>query len=770
MLGGSHSRTLPPGRNSASLAGVQASGPWQASSTRGFVEKSPGLALLAGALVLAAISTLWLLLQAPDFFTGYDFMRMHFFYKTYYREALLSGRLPLWNPYVGLGRPFMADIETAALYPPNLLVLPLGIYAGTAACLLLHQTLAIYGGARLGRTLGASAGASWIVGAGIALSSPFTARLDVGIVEGYYSLCWLPALLWLGASLQDRWQPRIAAGFAGAVGLTILAGQPPLAYVEFLGLLVFLALRISWRRGSDGGSGPLRPTLRLAAFGLLGVGISAAALLPFLELVGQGNRPLNSAGFAVANGMPGPSWLSLIILTSASFRPNWEYGLHSGLVPFFAALSGVLLVRDRNVRALAGMGLVGALLAAGDRLPLLGWVTHFTPGAGALRIPSRYGILLSTSILGIGAVSLSRRPALALPLLGFTLAASLAGVAWLQPHVVSGPGAAGFYLIQGGPLVIAAALVALWQRRASAESPGRALPVALAAFCAANWLWEIHLQAPIYSQYGFATDDSAVRAALENEGLYGAHGVPPRVSYLPVNVRENAGMTQGFSGYGSYVAPSLARTWGYLHAATGTAASASDFIRLPSDVYGRPETLDGINLAAIYNSESRTLAVRENPDPRAYLAFQAEAVPDWTTAEERMAKRWDFHSRPLVEDASVPALVAADGTASSASAVITDFQPERVSLRTTSSVPAILVLAEAWYPGWRASVGGKTVTVFPVNGWMRGVAVPAGENDVVFTFHSRWLGAGAAVSLASAAIALAFLLRRRTPQTLSSSL
>ena len=62
---------------------------------------------------------------------------------------------------------------------------------------------------------------------------------------------------------------------------------------------------------------------------------------------------------------------------------------------------------------------------------------------------------------------------------------------------------------------------------------GPVLGVALGVFCAANWLWEIHLQAPIYSQYGFAVDDSAVRAALEKEGLYTANGVPPRVSYLP---------------------------------------------------------------------------------------------------------------------------------------------------------------------------------------------------------------------------------------------
>ena len=52
-----------------------------------------------------------------------------------------------------------------------------------------------------------------------------------------------------GPACRTAGVPRTAGGFAAAVGLTILAGQPPLAYVEFLGLFVFLALRM---RGPSG--------------------------------------------------------------------------------------------------------------------------------------------------------------------------------------------------------------------------------------------------------------------------------------------------------------------------------------------------------------------------------------------------------------------------------------------------------------------------------------------------------------------------------------
>src|SRR5512135_2266988 len=37
-------------------------------------------------------------------------------------DALRDGSIPLWNPYVGLGRPFLADMQNVVFYPPVYLV------------------------------------------------------------------------------------------------------------------------------------------------------------------------------------------------------------------------------------------------------------------------------------------------------------------------------------------------------------------------------------------------------------------------------------------------------------------------------------------------------------------------------------------------------------------------------------------------------------------------------------------------------------------------
>ena len=731
------------------------------SSVAGAARAHPDAALAAAALLAGALGTAWMLLQTPSFLSGYDFVRMHSFYKAFYRGSLLAGRLPLWNPYVGLGRPFMADIETATLYPPNLLVLPFGVPAGLALMVALHQALAVFGGVKLGRCLGAGAGASWVLGAGIALSGPFSARLSVGIVEGYFTLTWLPALFWLGSRLQDGWEPRLAAAFAVAVALAVLAGQPPLLFVVMTGLAVFLALRHDW--AGDWARRPRRlgAAAGLVAAGALGAALAAAALLPFIELVGQGNRPLNAPGFAVANGMPAPSWLSLLVPASPAFAPNWEYDVHCGLVPLMAALGGLLLWRERGARALIGLGVVGALLAAGDRAPFLGWAVRVLPGAAALRIPSRYGILVAVSILGLASLSLSRRARRPALVLLPALAAGLALLAWLRPHLAAGAAHSPAWLpLHAAALAGAALLVGLWQSRG--RLPRLAGPVAalLGAFCAGNWLWAVALQSPVYSSYGFRTSEGPVRSQLLERGLLAQGSAPPRIAFSPSDLCENAGMTGGFSTYNSYVAPSLYRTWYYLYAAAGIPVSTTDFIRMPRGLGGAPALWGSMNLAATLEGSTRTLSFAADPDPRASVAFDAARVADFRSAEDMMARGHDFHRVALLEPGDEPGFRPAPGRPEGRASV-ERFEPGRVAVRVSAGSPGILVLAEAWYPGWTALVRGRPAPVFPVNGWMRGVGVPAGASEVVFEYRSRTLAAGAAVSLAGAAAVAALLLLGR---------
>jgi hypothetical protein len=739
-------------------------GAWNASFDA-LVGRHPRRALLLAALVLGAFSATWFLLQSPDFYSGYDFVRMHAFYKEYFRDSLLSGRAPLWDPYVGLGRPFLADIETQTLYPPNLLVLPFGVRGGVALSIWLHQALAIYGGFRLGRVQGGTNAPALLLGLGLALASPFAARLATGMVPVYCSLCWWPVLLWLAACLQDRWDRRTAAGFAVAVAMAVLAGNPPILFVELFGVLVFLLGRLGRPRGAAARRAAFRRYFGLLLAALLGFGLAAVQLLPFAGLVSEGNRPLRATGFALANGMPPASWLSLLVPASAAFAPNWEYDLYCGLLPLLAAAGGLLLWRDRNARALLALGLLGALLAAGSRTPVLGWVVALVPGASALRIPPRYGIWLATAVLGLAALALSRRPRHLLVASGAFLAAAITWIVWLRPYVAHDrPAAARYYALHLVPLGLAALLLAAWQKQGRKARWAGAGAI-LVLFCLADWLAAIRLQAPVYSLYGFHTEERAVEAGLAARGLLVPDRPPPRIAFNPVELAENAGMSLGFSTYNSYVNPALSRVWGYLHSASGLQESGADFIRLPQAVDHDPGRLDGLDLVAELGHPGRSLEIHPAADPRAYVVFEGEAVPDWRRAESLMASGHPFHRRALLEPGSPP--FAAVGGEHTGWAEIRHFRAERVVVQTRADVAGVLILAEAWYPGWQATIGGRPLAVFPVNGWMRGVVIPAGGHEVVFSYRERLLGPGLALSLLSAAAVAALLLsgRRRDAQT-----
>jgi hypothetical protein len=84
------------------------------------------------------------------------------------------------------------------------------------------------------------------------------------------------------------------------------------------------------------------------------------------------------------------------------------------------------------------------------------------------------------------------------------------------------------------------------------------------------------------------------------------------------------------------------------------------------------------------------------------------------------------------------------------SAEITAETPCEVHVAVDLDQPGLLVLADQWYPGWKAYLDGKPVPVVPANYAIRGVPLPAGRGEVVFRYEPT----GWARGLAAFAFAL----------------
>ncbi|MEE9543941.1 MAG: YfhO family protein [Thermodesulfobacteriota bacterium] len=68
---------------------------------------------------------------------------------------------------------------------------------------------------------------------------------------------------------------------------------------------------------------------------------------------------------------------------------------------------------------------------------------------------------------------------------------------------------------------------------------------------------------------------------------------------------------------------------------------------------------------------------------------------------------------------------------------ITSFDFNRVEIEVNPEAAGLLVLTDAWYPGWRAYVDGVEKPIVRVNSVVRGVAVPAGAHTIIFKYCPR---------------------------------
>jgi hypothetical protein len=77
--------------------------------------------------------------------------------------------------------------------------------------------------------------------------------------------------------------------------------------------------------------------------------------------------------------------------------------------------------------------------------------------------------------------------------------------------------------------------------------------------------------------------------------------------------------------------------------------------------------------------------------------------------------------------------------------------PQKCVLDVNLDFPGLVILADAYYPGWNLAIDGQPASVYRVNGLMRGAAVPAGRHRLVYTYAPASFRIGRLVSLAGLA-------------------
>ncbi len=223
-----------------------------------------------------------------------DLILENYVWKQLLVDAVQDQTLPLWDPYLFTGHPFLANGQHSALYPLTWVFLALPIPRAFGVFIVLQLGLAGIWMYVLGRVIKAGPLGSLVAG----IVFQFSGFMVVSVVHPMIvaGASWLPLLLALVECTIGRrrfWvQERAVLPWAllGAIalGLQTLAGHPETTYFVLLVVVGFAGWRLIhgsltspkslWR------SEVLPPTLGIALIVSLGLVLGAVQLLPFYEV------------------------------------------------------------------------------------------------------------------------------------------------------------------------------------------------------------------------------------------------------------------------------------------------------------------------------------------------------------------------------------------------------------------------------------------------------------------------------------------------------
>ena len=419
------------------------------------IESRPGRPRLLGATAFALLLAGFLTIYSRVIFegfvlSGYDAQTYFFPYWAYGFSSLGEGRLPLWNPHIFMGVPFLANPQAAVLYPMNWVLLPLDPARALAVALMLHVALAAVSMLVLVRVgLRLSWPAAMTAAVAFGFGGFFTGQ--AGHINQVSVAAWMPLLVLAferGVSGSKRWwlvAPLIVA-------LMIFAGHPQTAYVAIVFCLAWALMAgarqsgfITTPRGRvPGVLGGLAMWLTSAFGGGL---LAAVQVLPALVLSREGIR---AGGLtfeeAVSFSLPTEEALAGLLPTFLHLPSSTEFVAYVGIVGVVLAVLGA--VKDRReprVWLLVTVAITVILLALGPATPIFGWAYRAIPGFDFFRVPARW-LLLLVLVLALlaayGVEVLNKRNARpwreSVPLVG----------AWLAVLVVLGGMALGLALSQ----------------------------------------------------------------------------------------------------------------------------------------------------------------------------------------------------------------------------------------------------------------------------------------------------------------------------------
>jgi hypothetical protein len=152
-----------------------------------------------------------------------------------------------------------------------------------------------------------------------------------------------------------------------------------------------------------------------------------------------------------------------------------------------------------------------------------------------------------------------------------------------------------------------------------------------------------------------------------------------------------------------------------------------------------------------YRSEDAAIYVNHDALPRAFVVHQAQTVTDDNEALRLLSDPAFDPRETVLVDAEIPSPLGAPGAVADSVEIQID-EHHRLELSVSASASGYLVLADTWYPGWKAEVNGLLVPVLRANLMFRAIHLEQGTHAVRFVYQPGSFRMGLVISAASLAM------------------
>lgn len=678
--------------------------------------------------------------------------------------------LPLWNPMVFCGAPFLSDIQAGVFYPLSVVFYLFPLPYALNIFIILHYVIAAYFVYAITRHWECSVPAACLASLCFTLGGYLVSTANV--LNNLQSAIWLPVIFLCFE--KGRGRHALFYGLLAAILISIqfLAGEPQLLLFT---LILLFAYNLTVNQRPPWLQHALKTSASIVFIGMVSIALVMVQLLPTSEMFKHSVR-LTGFTFQEATKfclnplalfqLLGPPLLDIYHDGNKHF--SWLLSNYFGLLPLIFALTAIVFVRDNRVKFWAGSLFVGLTLALGKHTPLFLLLYKTIPFFRAFRFPEKFMFIFAYAIAFLAAFGfdyvlekgLKARKDIIIIVVSLVilfLIASIIQIAWpesLVSHIPLTPKSILF-------VCMSVLCIFLFFKKAINERTFCVLIIIVSTFD----LVLAHLPFNPVVPKEFYTDEPELVHSI-GRVQHAERIFVQKYSYPDFRGRELSPFARQHI-WRDHLWPNTGTLYNISYV-NGVGGTETQYQWLITELLEKLSPHKRIRFLEMTNTryllavesqeierEMRTGRLKRihtnlyqlpHALPRAYMVPEAKIAADKTKAIEEILKD-DFDPRHYVvleKGAQVSVMDGAGGKVLDMS-----YKGPNTIRVTARSLGGYLVLLDSFYPGWRVIVDGQERELLRANGLFKSVFLEPGTHQIVFTYHPASFAWGARISLVS---------------------